>query len=117
MRNIFAIYQTVNSIAILLAVAFLIIVCIIKRVGIIWYAKQLIAMWSDKDSFFGKKRVESGLAFMFALAYTCFYVYYRRHDFSIFEFSYVLTTWLLIAGYTVNMIQKEKIKDAGGQDK
>ena len=79
--------------------------------------KFLLGMYSDRNSFLSKKRVESGFAFFFALGYTCCYVYFQRNEMSIYEFGYVLTTWLFIAGYTVNQIQKEKLQVPSEQPK
>jgi hypothetical protein len=70
--------------------------------------KELVMMYSNSDSLLSKKRIESGVAFIFALAMTIFYLYKKINTMDIWDFGYVLTTWLFIAGYTVNQLQKEK---------
>ena len=106
MKNIFYTPQLISAIGILIGILFLIICVIVYRSAVKFYVKELIAMYSAGETFFSKKRIESGIAFLFALVYTCLYV--ALNDLNIYEFAYVLTTWLFIAGYTVNMIQKEK---------
>lgn len=73
--------------------------------------KELIKMYSAETSFFNKKRIESGIAFIFALCMTCYYLYKQADTMDIWAFGYILATWLLIAGYTVTQIQKEKKPD------
>lgn len=70
--------------------------------------KELVNMYSSKDSYFSKKRIESGAAFIFALVMTSFFIYKKIDTMDIWTFGYILTTWLFIAGYTVNQIQSEK---------
>jgi hypothetical protein len=73
-----------------------------------WYVNELIRMYSGEPSFFSKKRIDSGIAFIFALWMTIFYLNKRIDTMDIWSFGYVLTAWLFIAGYTIQHIQSEK---------
>jgi hypothetical protein len=70
--------------------------------------KELIKIYSGQPSYFSKKRIESGIAFIFALSMTSYYLYKKIDTMDMWAFGYVLSTWLFIAGYTVNQIQSEK---------
>lgn len=74
-----------------------------------WYVNELIKMYSGEPSFFSKKRVDSGIAFMFALWMTIFYLHKRIDNMDIWAFGYILTVWLFIAGYTVAKIESSKV--------
>lgn len=71
-----------------------------------WLIIELIKMYSDQPSFFSKKRIHEGIAFCIfesgAIYVLCRYVN------NVTDF----ITWaipnLLICGYTLNQIQKEK---------
>lgn len=108
MKNFFQLLSQINTIAVISIVALFIILCIVYRKAITWYLKELIAMYSAGETFFSKKRIESGIAFLFALIVTIYYVYQKIDIMDIWQFGYIMTTWLFIAGYTVNQIQKEK---------
>jgi hypothetical protein len=76
--------------------------------NIVWFFTELIKLWSDEPSYFSKKRVESSLSFIVAQAgmITYFFLHYKDMDIS------TLLMWagaeFLIAGYSINQIQKEK---------
>lgn len=73
-----------------------------------WFLKEIMNLWSSKPSYFSKKRVESSIAFIIAqigmIWYLCLHIY--KMDI------YTLIMWagveFLIAGYTINQIQREK---------
>lgn len=81
-----------------------------QRVGanIIWFFTELVNLWSDKDSYFSKKRVESSIAFAIAQTgmITYFLLHYKEMD------MYTLLMWagaeFLIAGYQISHTQREK---------
>ena len=74
----------------------------------IWVVKELVKVLSDQVSFFSKKRLESAFAF-FMGEYQCT-DYYLIHRFTMtpIEFCLLVGVQFTIAGYTVNLIQKEK---------
>ena len=73
-----------------------------------WLVKEIMNLYSDKTSYFSKKRVESGVSFFIAQAGMITYFIYHNHKMDM----YTLLMWagaeFLIAGYSINQIQKEK---------
>ena len=76
--------------------------------NIVWFFTEMINLWSDKSSFFSKKRVESGIAFIIAQTGMVTYLITRIDTMDIYEFLMWAGAEFLIAGYTINQIQKEK---------
>ena len=77
-----------------------------KRV--IWFFTEMINLWSDKPSYFSKKRVESSMAFIIAQAGMIIYLVKRVDTMDIYEFLMWAGAEFLIAGYTISQIQREK---------
>lgn len=77
-------------------------------VNIKWIIKELIAMYSDKPSFFSKKRIESSIAFLSGVGIILSYVWLHRLTIQNSEILADAALLLGMAGYTVNAIQKEK---------
>lgn len=73
-----------------------------------WLCKQLLAMYSNEPSYFSKKRFESSMAFITAMAIIITHVYHDRETITNSEILADATLLFVIAGYTVNQIQKEK---------
>lgn len=73
-----------------------------------WLCKELLAMYSNEPSYFSKKRFESSAAFVTAMAIVITHVYHDRMTITNSEILADATLLFLIAGYTVNQIQKEK---------
>ena len=73
-----------------------------------WFFKELMNLYSDKPSYFSKKRVESGIAFVIAQVGMIAYLVAKIKDMDIYEFLMWAGAEFLIAGYTINQIQKEK---------
>lgn len=73
-----------------------------------WFCKEIMKIYSNEPSYFSKKRIESGIAFIIAQFGMVFYLV-KKID---LMDSYDLGIWagieFLIAGYTINQIQKEK---------
>jgi len=76
--------------------------------NIIWFFKEMINLWSDKPSYFSKKRVESSIAFIIGQTGMVAYLMTRMSEMDIYEFLMWAGAEFLIAGYTINHIQKEK---------
>ncbi len=73
-----------------------------------WLIKEFMAMYSNKESYFSKKRFESSIAFLTAMTLIVEHVYYTRDKISNSEVLADVTLLFIIAGYTVNQIQTEK---------
>ena len=76
--------------------------------NIVWFFKELMNLWSDKPSFFSKKRVESSLAYIIAQTGMITYLITRIGGMDIYELLMWAGAEFLVAGYTINQIQKEK---------
>lgn len=76
--------------------------------NIVWFFTEMMNLWSDKPSFFSKKRVESSIAFIIAQTGMVIYLINRIEAMDIYEFLLWAGAEFLIAGYTINQIQKEK---------
>lgn len=73
-----------------------------------WLTKELINLYSNKDSYFSKKRIESGIAFIVGQWGMIYFLIKNIDKLS----SSDITLWagleFAIAGYIVSQIQKEK---------
>lgn len=76
--------------------------------NIVWFFKELMYLWSDKSSFFSKKRVESSIAFIIAQAGMICYLVTHMDTMDIYDFLMWAGAEFLIAGYTISQIQREK---------
>jgi len=73
-----------------------------------WFYTEIMNMYSAHDSYFSKKRVESGVAFLIAQFGMVFFLVKKIDTMDVYELSIWAGMEFLIAGYTVNQIQKEK---------
>ena len=73
-----------------------------------WGIKELIEIYSTEKSFFSKKRVESGLAFIIAQWGMIFFLLKKHSDLSMTDFVMWVAVEMAVAGYMVHQIQKEK---------
>lgn len=73
-----------------------------------WFVKEILNIYSIKTSYFSKKRVESGVAFLIAQFGMMFFLLKKIDTMDIYELSIWAGMEFLIAGYTVTQIQKEK---------
>lgn len=69
---------------------------------------SIISMWSDRDSFFSKKRAESNIAFIAAITILLHHYWTIRATISTAETLEIAGILLGIAGYFVKKIQDEK---------
>ena len=74
-----------------------------------WFFTEVIKMYSSQKSFFSKKRFESGVAFFISQLGMVFFLIKKIDSMDMYEMSIWAGLEFLIAGYTVNQIQKEKI--------
>jgi hypothetical protein len=73
-----------------------------------WVIIETINLYSNKDSFFSKKRIESGIAFMIAQTGMVFYLWNKYSTMSVYDFLLWASVEFAVSGYIVNQIQKEK---------
>ncbi len=73
-----------------------------------WGIKELIMIYSSKDSFFSKKRLESGVAFLIAQWGMIFFLLEKHSTLTMGEFLLWAAAEFAVSGYIINKIQKEK---------
>jgi hypothetical protein len=73
-----------------------------------WGIKELIEIYSTEKSFFSKKRVESGLAFIIAQWGMIFFLLEKHSTLTMGEFLLWAAAEFAVSGYIINKIQKEK---------
>jgi hypothetical protein len=79
-----------------------------KTTKIYWFVSEIIKMFSDEKSFFSKKRVESFIAFAVGQSGMIWFLIENVHTMSTSDLLLWAGTEFVLAGYTVNQIQKEK---------
>ena len=73
-----------------------------------WFLKELMDIYSTKNSYFSKKRVESGLAFIIAQWGMIFFLLQKYQTLTMGEFILWAAAEFAVSGYIINKIQKEK---------
>lgn len=73
-----------------------------------WGVKELISMYSTKNSFFSKKRIESGVAFIIAQWGMVFFLLKKYPSLSMTDFIMWVAVEMAVSGYMIHQIQKEK---------
>ena len=73
-----------------------------------WLFTELLNIYSTKKSFFSKKRIESGLAFIIAQWGMIFFLLEKHSTLSMGEFLLWAAAEFAVSGYIINKIQKEK---------
>ena len=73
-----------------------------------WLIKELVSVYSSKNSFFSKKRIESGIAFFIAQFGMVFFLLQKYQGLSMGEFLLWAAAEFAVSGYIINKIQKEK---------
>lgn len=76
-----------------------------------WFFTELMNMYSGKKSYFSKKRIESGFAFIIAQWGMIFFLLEKHKDLSMGEFLLWSSVEFAVAGWMVSKIQKEKSDD------
>lgn len=79
-----------------------------------WFITEIGKLYSAEKSYFSKKRIESGLAFLIGQWGMIFYMLEKHSSLTMNEVLFWSATEFAIAGYMVKEIQKEKaaISDA-----
>ncbi len=75
---------------------------------ITWGVKELIKMYSSQDSFFSKKRIESGIAFIIAEYGLIHYLAIKISTMSTGDIVLWAAANFAVAGYSISKIQEEK---------
>ena len=73
-----------------------------------WGLKELINIYSSKESFFSKKRLESGVAFIIAQWGMIFFLMEKYPTLTMGEFILWAAAEFAVSGYIISKIQKEK---------
>ena len=73
-----------------------------------WLIKELTKLYSDEKSYFSKKRVESGIAFLIGQWGMVYYIYMNIDKLTSSDIALWAGVEFAVAGYIINQIQKEK---------
>ena len=73
-----------------------------------WIIIEIIKMYSSEKSFFSKKRIESGFAFLVAQSGMIFFLIEKYEILTMGEFMLWAGAEFAVSGYIVNKIQSEK---------
>lgn len=74
-----------------------------------WFITEICKIYSSQPSFFSKKRIESGVAFIIAQGGMIFFLSQKYSTLSMGEFLLWAAAEFAVSGYIINQIQKEKI--------
>jgi hypothetical protein len=77
-----------------------------------WGIKELVNLYSNQKSYFSKKRIESGVAFLVAQWGMIFFLLKKHQVMSMTDMFMWAGIEFLIAGYMINQIQKEKKEES-----
>jgi hypothetical protein len=73
-----------------------------------WFIREYIKMYSSETSFFSKKRVESGVAFIIAQWGMIFFLLKKYETMTTTDFAIWSGIEFFVAGYMVYQIQQQK---------
>jgi len=73
-----------------------------------WFFTEIVNMYSAKKSYFSKKRIESGIAFIIAQWGMIFFLTQKYKGLSMGEFILWASVEFAVAGWMIHKIQKEK---------
>jgi hypothetical protein len=73
-----------------------------------WLIKELINLYTTKDSYFSKKRIESGIAFIIGQWGMIYFLLINIDKLTTSDIALWSGVEFAIAGYIINQIQKEK---------
>jgi len=79
-----------------------------------WFFKEIMKMYSDQPSYFSKKRVESGVAFVIAEWGMIFFLIKSYSTINTGEIVLWASTQFAVAGYIIKQIQNEKKLNGNG---
>ena len=73
-----------------------------------WIIREIMNIYSAKESYFSKKRIESGVAFIVAQWGMIFFLLEKHSTLSMGEFLLWAAAEFAVSGYIINKIQNEK---------
>lgn len=73
-----------------------------------WFVNEIGKMYSSKHSFFSKKRIESGIAFIISQWGMVFFLIEKHSTLDMGEFLLWAAAEFAVSGYMIHQIQKEK---------
>ena len=73
-----------------------------------WFFSELVKMYSARPSYFSKKRIESGIAFVTAQIGMIFFLGEHHQRLEMSEFLWWAAAEFAVSGYMINAIQREK---------
>lgn len=73
-----------------------------------WFVTEIMNIYSSKPSYFSKKRIESGLAFLIAQWGMVYFLITHLSTLSMGEFLLWASAEFAVSGYIINKIQSEK---------
>jgi hypothetical protein len=76
-----------------------------------WFFTEIMNIYSVNKSFFSKKRIESGVAFVIAQWGMIFFLLEKHKTLSMGEFLLWAAAEFAVAGWMIHNIQKEKKKN------
>ena len=76
--------------------------------GLKWLKTEVLNMYSSKTSFFSKKRVESGIAFLIGQWGMVFFLLEKHSNMTTSDLAIWAGIEFAVSGYMLNQIQKEK---------
>lgn len=76
-----------------------------------YYIKELIKIYSNEKSFFSKKRIESGIAFIIGQILLIIYFANKLPILNTMDFVTLILIEFALAGYILNKIEKNKTKE------
>jgi len=79
-----------------------------------WFFTEIMKMYSAQTSFFSKKRVESGIAFIIGQWGMMFFLIKSWTDLTMSDLAIWATIEFAVAGYMIKQIQNEKKINGNG---
>jgi len=73
-----------------------------------WAFRELLNIYSNKNSYFSKKRIESGIGFIIAEWGMIYFLVKKLPTMTTSDFAIWAAMQFVVAGYMINQIQKEK---------
>jgi hypothetical protein len=73
-----------------------------------WFGEEIMNLYSSKASFFSKKRIESGLAFLLAQIFMIIYFFYHYQKMDVGALFTFVGIEFGVAGWNIYQIQREK---------
>ena len=73
-----------------------------------WLVKELVNMYSGKPSYFSKKRIESGIAFIVAQWGMIYFLLEKHQNLTMTDLVMWAGVEFAVSGYIIHQIQKEK---------